>query len=303
MFRVSKSQLIKRWDALPEILREAIASDQNTVVIERICAAEHIPDDKFPAVSKIAGYVLMGFLHPEEAKKELQDSLGIPPDLAQKLSDDLNSRLFASFKEDLARIYAPPGPEPTMIPGVFPSVPKKEGAGPVFPVMIEEVKRPPVAAPLPPTPTALAGAPSIPPPKPLSELPKVTPIVPLFEKKPEIVSEAKPAPMLFRGMPELQPIKPASGRVEPPHIEMKLQKPSVPEAPTHARVELGSPRPEAGGPKVVHYTPLRSALAQEKRVPAPMPAMPSAPPPPPAPPKPPPLPPPPPSPLAPPRPR
>lgn len=107
MLVVPQEQALKRWDTLPDNIREALASEHSVEILERITESEHIPGEKIPIISQVAGYVLMGFLHPEEAAYELQDGLKIDAKIAESISKSLNSRLFAPFKSQLEKIYAP----------------------------------------------------------------------------------------------------------------------------------------------------------------------------------------------------
>ncbi len=104
---VPKSQALQRWDTLPENLREVLVSEHSVEILDRIAETEHIPVDRIPIISRIAGYVIMGFLHPEEVARELQEALKIDIKIAENVSKTLGNRLFAPYRSQLEKLYAP----------------------------------------------------------------------------------------------------------------------------------------------------------------------------------------------------
>lgn len=106
---IPKQQALQRWDTLPEEFREVLASEHSVEVITRIAESEHIKEERILEISRLAGYVFMGFLHAEELGHELQEALQIDIKIAENISKALNSRLFAPYKAQLEKIYAPIG--------------------------------------------------------------------------------------------------------------------------------------------------------------------------------------------------
>ena len=107
MISISQDQALDRWGTLPDVLREAIVSESNSDFIWKACNDEHLPDEKIPVVTKLTGYVLLGFLHPEDVAKEIKERLGIDPKTASLVEDSLNKRVFAPLRADLDKVYAP----------------------------------------------------------------------------------------------------------------------------------------------------------------------------------------------------
>jgi hypothetical protein len=106
MLLIQKQQALERWDILPDEIREVLVSENSTEIIERITKEEHIAEEKISKISRISGYVFMGFLHPEETVRELQEALQIDIKIAENISKALNTRLFAPYKNQLEKIYA-----------------------------------------------------------------------------------------------------------------------------------------------------------------------------------------------------
>jgi len=167
MVKLSQYKILERWDILPISLREASFSEINSGFLWQTCEAEHIPDNKIYTVARITGYVLMGFLHPEDMANEMRDALGVDIRIATSISDAINQRIFAPIRPDIDKVYNP------------------STSGTTTPKIFEEV-RPPMAELIPRS--APAPLPSISSVAPVSAtatpapLPKQEPIKPATEK-------------------------------------------------------------------------------------------------------------------------
>ncbi|MBM3256886.1 MAG: hypothetical protein FJY98_00950 [Candidatus Liptonbacteria bacterium] len=102
----------QRWDMLPPDLREALASEKNGELVSQVCEAEHLSEEKYREVARIASWVFLGFLHPEDVANEVKLSTGIHPEIANKIAVTLNSKIFGSLRDELDAVYAPPGTHP-----------------------------------------------------------------------------------------------------------------------------------------------------------------------------------------------
>jgi hypothetical protein len=104
---IPQQQLFDRWDTLPDSLRDAIFDEPTTDFIWKTSEDEHISDDQIYTISKLVGYVFMGFLHPEDLGEEIKERLNIDMRIAQAIQDDLNKRIFAPLRPDLDKVYKP----------------------------------------------------------------------------------------------------------------------------------------------------------------------------------------------------
>ena len=107
MLTISRQQALNRWDTITEPLRMALFAQANTDFIEKTCVSEHIPEDKQADVAGIAGYVLMGFLHPEDLAAELRDELKIDIRITTAIADAINKRIFVPLRADIDKVYEP----------------------------------------------------------------------------------------------------------------------------------------------------------------------------------------------------
>ena len=92
---ITIEQKLNRWDSLPETLKEALASEENSHLLLDILKKEHISEEKFQIVALLIGDVIFGFKHPEDLGKELAENLNLAKPLAEALSEQINRKIFA----------------------------------------------------------------------------------------------------------------------------------------------------------------------------------------------------------------
>jgi hypothetical protein len=107
MITITKQQALMRWDTLPDSLREALYSEPNSDFIWSTCRGENVPEQKIYDVARIAGYVLLGFLHPEDVGQELMGAIAIDAKTAKDIQDALIDRIFSPLRADIDKAYAP----------------------------------------------------------------------------------------------------------------------------------------------------------------------------------------------------
>lgn len=257
--RIPNKQLYSRWDLLPDILKEAIASETNSDIAWKAGEIEHLPKEKIAIVSRLTGYVLMGFIHPEDIAKEIQDALGINPNIAASIANTLNSRLFNPLKNDLEKIYAPAVSESNP-----PAVSEAER-----PKIVEEIKKP-----SPSIPTAPVNAPI----KTVSEMDSTRSINSEQAGSPQVKPQAAQRPG-GTGVPPGPKIISTDNSTAPSqspdtrHQTLATPAPLKPPAPpskqsTAISQQLGTP-----GPVILHqeseFAPVKSASGFKLEIPVP----------------------------------
>lgn len=85
----------------------ALFSAENAEFAAKLCESEHIPAQKRNEVAGIAGYVLLGFLHPEDLAKELRDALQIDIRITTAIASAINDRIFKPLRSDIDSVYKP----------------------------------------------------------------------------------------------------------------------------------------------------------------------------------------------------
>jgi len=155
MLKISKQQVMDRWDTLPENLKEAIFDEHNADIVWEFCKRKHISDEKIKPIAGVAGDVLMGFLHPDkdEVSQEIQASSGIPKEIALEIAEELIKKIFNPLKTALEEIYAPAinekelNEKTKLIDSVNISV--KKSITPLSPEIKKEAKEKPLESPPP----------------------------------------------------------------------------------------------------------------------------------------------------------
>lgn len=231
---IPQQQALDRWDSLSNELREALWSEQNSTIVRQTCEREHIPPEKIPFVGRIAGYVLLGFLHPEDVSRELKEALGADQKTADAIAKDLNAKIFSPLRGELERAYAP-GPHSASFAGTRPFDLDEIGA-----IKTQTFKAPSSSAWSPPLVSPPATRP---------------------EKKP-----SESLPVMLHEEPETRPITPAAGshldikssgfgEWEPREADKGIAKVDLGIVPPPARP---APKTEPPRPRVVHYTESKS---------------------------------------------
>ena len=275
MITLSEDQITQKRDSLPENLLEALCDEKTSETIWSVAETEKIPDERIYTISGVASWVLMGFLHPEDLAKELQDQMGLDSQVATRIQAALNTKIFLPLKPDIDKVYKPVGamaPQPTIIA----TSPVASGQ-----TMKDIVQTPPVT-PLPPAPPkaplgekgwsklpASAIAPLPPTPKTPIPTPVVSaPVAPIVPN-----TTPAPAPVMIQGN--------ASAMAAQKNIDFHLSRPgsgsevslegSKPKpAPMAAVIEFGNksnsvPKAPVAPTGAIHYTEFQTS-------PMPMPA-------------------------------
>ncbi len=255
--QIPRQQIFDRWDTLSDKLKDAIVSETNSEIAWKAGEVEHLPKEKTQIVSRLTGYVLMGFVHPEDFAGEIKDALGINPNIAASIADTLNKRIFAPLKDELEKVYAPALPE-TQQPKILDSISS--------PQVDSITSRPSGEA------RSAGAAPQVEEINPVrSKPPLAAATIPLSAggrtsngiKKPSETTSGKPeVPKAEVSVADLTAIpKPPTGVPRPPKQDLgsKVQDPNV--ITQHST--LNTQNSEVPGPVIIHreseFEPIRQA--------------------------------------------
>lgn len=107
MIQISHKQASDRFDTLPDKLKDVGFSANSVYVIDQACVQNHLSEDKQAKISQLVGYVLFGFIHPEDLSREIQEALSINSEITNTISVEINRKIFAPVRNDLDKVYAP----------------------------------------------------------------------------------------------------------------------------------------------------------------------------------------------------
>jgi hypothetical protein len=154
MISITQEQARVRFTLIPPILQDAIFSVQNAEIIASTIEKFNISEEKAEEIPVLVGWVLLGFLHPEDLIDEIVAVSGIPKEVAQDVSNTLATKIFSPIRPIIDRAYKPvPESEEATI-----ATPPPTATGPKI---LQEIK-----APVPTPPQVVAS--SIPSPKPMN---------------------------------------------------------------------------------------------------------------------------------------
>ena len=165
MITITKPQAQKRFLIIPEVLQNALFSVQTAAIIDQICNDNHLDEKRASVVVESVGWILLGFLHPEDIKKELANA-GVPAPAAQDILSSLDAKIFAALDPALLKAYAP--------------LPHEEPLSQSQPTMVKDINPLPMPTPPKPAPLSSVGWSKMPPsaiaPAPMPTAPR--PIAP-----------------------------------------------------------------------------------------------------------------------------
>ncbi len=279
-------------------MREAITSDTNSQLVWKTGEAEHLPKEKLSVVSRLTGYVLMGFIHPEDLAREINENLGIDKRIAASIAEPINKKVFQPLRDELEKIYAPATegdgqamtPQPVLMDSIssFGAAPDKSGQVSSLDVardkspQVEKIIKPGLVSSAPkffqtgqiPKPTAASP---IPAPKSATQ---PIPAAPAAAMSSPSTSSGQAAPFMLHTESKSQPLSPSKsgfkiGLSEEQFGKME-QKWAAPPRP--AQIETSFvPQPKPASPnrpasfaeqgriesvvRVVHYNEMKTPIA------------------------------------------
>ncbi|MCR4323265.1 MAG: hypothetical protein NUV61_04230, partial [Candidatus Azambacteria bacterium] len=114
MQTISQEQVIKRFQALPEALKDAIFSQKTIDATLRYCALRDVPENKIHFVGQLITDVLLGYVRPELFAFEIQKETGIDALKATQVAHDIDTEIFSEVRLELKKLYPPTIQTPTV---------------------------------------------------------------------------------------------------------------------------------------------------------------------------------------------
>ncbi len=105
--KIPEAALAQRYTALPQKLQDEIFSYATAEDVMRIAGEQHLSPEKTNAIAVLTGRVLLGFLHFEDIKMEIQKTLDLDSRIADAVFQALDKKIFSEFKEEIHDAYDP----------------------------------------------------------------------------------------------------------------------------------------------------------------------------------------------------
>lgn len=101
----TQEQLRKLFFSIPEELREASSSIENSNLIDIACKHAKLSPENIKGVIELIGFVFIGLLPLEEFKNALTKELKIKKPIAEKLYQEIHITVFSPVKYQLHQLY------------------------------------------------------------------------------------------------------------------------------------------------------------------------------------------------------
>lgn len=104
---IPQEQVIKRFQLLPDALKDAIFSVRTVDAILKHCALRSVAEDQIHLVGALTSDVLLGYLPPENFSTEIQKETGMEREKALQIAHDLDREIFSEVRLELKKLYPP----------------------------------------------------------------------------------------------------------------------------------------------------------------------------------------------------
>ena len=101
---VTLDQAREKFVTLPPLLQDAMFSVENTEIIATLIEESDLSDDQASALPEVIGWVLLGFLNPENLSETLIKQFGVNESVAATIQKSLNDKIFSPLRQQIAGI-------------------------------------------------------------------------------------------------------------------------------------------------------------------------------------------------------
>lgn len=102
----SKDVFWKEYEKLPDIIKDALFSEENFTIVSSICEKYNLKDDESKSqLMKYVGKTLMGKLPIKEFFINLELEMNLDTKRAREISDDIDRKIFSHLRIALNKLY------------------------------------------------------------------------------------------------------------------------------------------------------------------------------------------------------
>lgn len=245
---IDQRSLRQRLDAVPLPIRTKMGLDKTTEEVQAIKDKFHI-DPKEGIIARLILRLMIEDLAPQYFAWEIKEYLGVDPETAKKISEEVRDKVLKQAKEDFKKVAIDISlignleepPQPSAVPA-----PAKldVGGSPVPTAPIANIPMPKA----PPIPTApIAAAKITPAPFMMHQEASVSPLATGSDFKLSVSKD------IFKSAPA----RPMDVPRPPKAAELEIGKAPLPPKPSGSVSFRAAPGPQS---RVIHYTDLRTAM-------------------------------------------
>jgi hypothetical protein len=197
----SQKEILDKYENLPEDLKEALFSVNTAKSIQEVGKNNNLTVEKVGILAEETGLIMMGLIPTNQYIPRLTKRLNVKKEQAQKIAQEINTKIFTKIRENLKVIHglkkAPP--EKPKAPPEKPKPPEKPA--------ISTLIKPQAIIAEPSKTDKKEATPNVPQEKPEAFQPKITPEVKTPEVKPEAF-QPKITPEVKTEEKKVEPEKP-----------------------------------------------------------------------------------------------
>ena len=241
-----REELLKRYDKLPENVREVMFAEASADKIEELGKKYGFLIDKIGKLADEVGYFMLGMTNPRDFPRQLMRELDIPESKANEIVGELNNSIFKPIREQLAQLHGgdesefessssfvsqpPPTPPPQpAVPPSFAAPPTVPSGPPIAPMIFpEKMSAPAPAAQISPKKEIPKAPPYVPDQQTTKPVPPVCikPEASVPQKIDTPIAKIEPTPQptapVIETTPPAPPPKPAFNPGDPYHESLHL---------------------------------------------------------------------------------
>jgi len=123
---ITTDQAREKFVTLSPLLQDAMFSVENAEIIATLIEESDLSDDQASALPEVVGWVLLGFLDPENLSETLIKQFGVSEGVATTIQKILGDKIFSPLRQQITTINKSenaPRIIATTIPGSIPSAP------------------------------------------------------------------------------------------------------------------------------------------------------------------------------------
>lgn len=105
MLTITRNQVLDRWNELPDVIKEAIYSEDLNNQMSKIFDSFHLSEPKKQDMSYLCLLVFTGFLYRQDLYKEIQTNLNIDNKLALEIYSELDKKIFLPYRKEIDTIF------------------------------------------------------------------------------------------------------------------------------------------------------------------------------------------------------
>lgn len=105
MSKISKEEITKKYEQLPENVRKIFSSTDTSRIIRDLGQKHKLMLDKIGELADETGLVMLGLTHPKNFISNLTSRLGATKEVAREIADEINEKIFQKIRSELRQIH------------------------------------------------------------------------------------------------------------------------------------------------------------------------------------------------------